>query len=483
PSPSPVPFTSPSGRQNRASPSPSVGTTGSPSPITQLTIAAITITPPRPTAGDPITFTADIHGPDPHTWSWTLQPINGPTQRTSDQPTLHDTITTPGTYTVTLHIKNDTQTAEHHQNFTVGAPPLTCGTTITVDTTLTTDLTCPTTALTIQGSSITLNLDGHTITGPGKTAAIAVSGDNNTITNGTITKYASAAKPDTTTPDLTLRSLKLRKSGAETDFVVSQPPGRARVTIEACDIDWDGAEISDSRHQVASMEMTDSTVRNAIVGLYGAMEFVLRGNTFEDSKLRGDQLSGAALTGNTFIRSPVTLGRDYTRPTEIADNTFTGAETALSISESSGLNITGNTFDDNGVGMKITDFWLTGRENVSHVQANHFHNNKVAGILVRSSLRQSYPLVLTITGNWLDHNGYAYAGTVDGQGKAVDDGIHIERLSTPPKPNEHAVLLAGNRTSGNADRGIEADSDSVDNGGDNTSSGDENGCYPETMCE
>ncbi|MBO3753142.1 hypothetical protein J5X84_44525, partial [Streptosporangiaceae bacterium NEAU-GS5] len=42
PSPSPVPFTSPSGRQNRASPSPSVGTTGSPSPITQLTIAAIT---------------------------------------------------------------------------------------------------------------------------------------------------------------------------------------------------------------------------------------------------------------------------------------------------------------------------------------------------------------------------------------------------------------------------------------------------------
>ncbi|MBO3752401.1 right-handed parallel beta-helix repeat-containing protein [Streptosporangiaceae bacterium NEAU-GS5] len=477
PSPSPVPFTSPSGRQNRASPSPSVGTTGSPSPITQLTIAAITITPPRPTAGDPITFTADIHGPDPHTWSWTLQPINGPTQRTSDQPTLHDTITTPGTYTVTLHIKNDTQTAEHHQNFTVGAPPLTCGTTITVDTTLTTDLTCPTTALTIQGSSITLNLDGHTITGPGKTAAIAVSGDNNTITNGTITKYASAAKPDNTTPDLTLRSLTLGNEGAQEGFIVDTGVGAGDLRFDDCDIRWSGAPFP-VRGNVWSIEMTGSRVRDTSMQLTQTRHHEFRETRFTDSALTVTSGSPPRLIGNTFTRSPVFMATVFGN-SEISGNIFTGAGTGLILQDAWGISVTANHFLNNGIGLELNRF-LPQQNDLAHpivVQSNHFDDNRAAGVYVHDARAPFTFRLATITNNWLNHNGRDYGGTMDEQEKAVDDGIHIAPTGHGP-----TVFVAGNEMSGNGDRGIEADPDSVDNGGNNTSSGDENGCYPDTLC-
>jgi hypothetical protein len=41
-----------------------------------------------------------------------------------------------------------------------------CGATITTDTTLDSDLTCPASGLTIDADGVTLELNGHTITGP-----------------------------------------------------------------------------------------------------------------------------------------------------------------------------------------------------------------------------------------------------------------------------------------------------------------------------
>ncbi len=70
---------------------------------------------------------------------------------------------------------------------------VTCGETITEDTTLTADLTCPSgtgIALSIDASNITLDLGGHTISGdPFETGVLVNVQDGITIKNGTINNF------------------------------------------------------------------------------------------------------------------------------------------------------------------------------------------------------------------------------------------------------------------------------------------------------
>ena len=57
------------------------------------------------------------------------------------------------------------------------AATVSCGSVITTSTTLTTDLTCgPGDALTIGADNVTLDLGGHTVTGPGAYGAGAGAG-------------------------------------------------------------------------------------------------------------------------------------------------------------------------------------------------------------------------------------------------------------------------------------------------------------------
>src|SRR6478735_9655403 len=79
-----------------------------------------------------------------------------------------------------------------------GAPParaasIGCGTTVTADTTLTSDLKCSGDALTVV-PGIRLNLGGHTIKGDGTGTAIRVLAEpaqsNTTITNGRVSGFA-----------------------------------------------------------------------------------------------------------------------------------------------------------------------------------------------------------------------------------------------------------------------------------------------------
>jgi len=74
-------------------------------------------------------------------------------------------------------------------------PAVSCGDTITVNTTLTTDLTCPANGLTIGAPGVVLNLGGHRITGSGTGFGILansflVNADNAVIRNGTVTRFA-----------------------------------------------------------------------------------------------------------------------------------------------------------------------------------------------------------------------------------------------------------------------------------------------------
>jgi hypothetical protein len=93
------------------------------------------------------------------------------------------------------------------------AAPLGCGSVLTTDTTLKTDLTCSGDALIIGGHGITVNLNRHAITGTGTGTGITDRGFNNlTIRNGTISRFATAAFLDTVR-DVTFRGIRILGRG------------------------------------------------------------------------------------------------------------------------------------------------------------------------------------------------------------------------------------------------------------------------------
>jgi hypothetical protein len=106
-----------------------------------------------------------------------------------------------------------------------------CGATITSDTTLTTDLTCPASGVTIGEDDVVLDLAGHTITGPsvvGTFGVTASSRSNVIVKNGTIKSFDDAVVL-TNADEGKLKGLKIRNTdtsavtltGAD-DFVVDQ---------------------------------------------------------------------------------------------------------------------------------------------------------------------------------------------------------------------------------------------------------------------
>jgi len=71
-----------------------------------------------------------------------------------------------------------------------GATSFSCGMTVTTNFTLTADESCSGTAIFIEANGVTVNLGGHTLTGPGS-SGYGVEGDfnNDTVTNGVITSF------------------------------------------------------------------------------------------------------------------------------------------------------------------------------------------------------------------------------------------------------------------------------------------------------
>jgi parallel beta-helix repeat protein len=73
-----------------------------------------------------------------------------------------------------------------------GAAPVACGTTITVSTTLTADMTCPGDAIVIRGPNVVLDLGGHLLTGAGFEAGgagVRVEAPGATVRNGRVERF------------------------------------------------------------------------------------------------------------------------------------------------------------------------------------------------------------------------------------------------------------------------------------------------------
>jgi hypothetical protein len=292
------------------------------------------------------------------------------------------------------------------------ATPLHCGSAVSGSVTLTANLTCTTTALKLAGPT-TINLAGHTITGPGtKTGVPAFYGTNDlSLSNGTVTNWASlrdstdspgwafgyvtltrmtltnVKKVDVWGTDLTVRSSHLTNIGQIYAFVADVTITGSRLSSAPIYADGggngeeNGVTIASSvltRAQTALtvkdmwISVSKSTIAHSVTGIDaedGDLELTQTtlsynstavttsyawGGVVLDPAVDGDQITANTFTGN---HTGLSLGVGAV----VADNSFTKNTTALTFKDTSDLPWTGpdhaiirhNTVTRNGDGLLV----------------------------------------------------------------------------------------------------------------------------------
>jgi hypothetical protein len=348
-------------------------------------------------------------------------------------------------------------------------PNIACGDTITTSLVANTDLHCTGSGITIGADDVTLDLGGHTLSGPGVGAvAVRIVGWRNaTVRNGTIANFGGTVSP----------------SGACIETFLAGAPVLDRLLLRACTVHFDlstDAVVSGSTLYSSGLAFLDRSRRPTVVGCrilgtaggpgvhFGldSQPATVRDNTFTRSALSFSQSDGAHVEGNTFADTRLFL-EVFSAGNAVAGNTFRGAAAGVVLDETiTGVSITGNRFIGNRLGVDATDpGWPSGT-----IAGNTFGRNGAAGILIDATRAPASGQSLEISDNLLVSNGFRSGGLLDRAGRSVDDGIHLA------VPVGSAITLAGNRTRHNADRGIEAQPGTVIDGGGNTSAGEPGGC-------
>jgi hypothetical protein len=340
------------------------------------------------------------------------------------------------------------------------AAPLGCGSVLTTDTTLETDLTCSGDALIIGSDGITVNLNRHAITGTGTGTGITDRGfDNVTIRNGTISRFARAAFLDTVR-DVTFRRIRILGPG---QGIEQQAAPDVRFT--------EGALINANLRAMdgPGNRIDHSLLVNSPVSFESdSNQSEISHNVLTNSPIGLNQSDRVLIADNTLVGSPI-RGISASRFAMIRDNWISGAETGVYLlDESPGTQVVGNTFVGNGIGL-VAQILAQPSFPAVVVSGNSFVNNDAAGVLLESVL-VSVPVVANINTNRFIANGFRPAGREDRLGRPVADGLHIAVTEVAD------VTVADNATRNNASYGIFADPGTVHDGGGNTSVGNPNGC-------
>jgi len=310
-------------------------------------------------------------------------------------------------------------------------PP--CGTTIVQDTTLTADMTCPGDGLYIGASNVTLNLNGHTITGPGPNVRPSpnqiYSGVNIlfgrtgvTVTNGTIRAFTIAATTQVNANGNRLSFLRLVNNGQGVLTQFLQSTGAA------------------SNNNV----IHDNTIE-ASTGANGPAVWLQGdGHTFQTNVVRNNQNSGLTLTGD----------RNTVANNDITANTFLGIELrGGSVSTSDGNSIVNNRISVNAA----TGIAVNGDDN--RISGNGVANNRGNGINVGSPSAPRRWVNNRIESNSLSGNGrtdqqFPTIGLFAAQSTSVVSNriVGIGRgAGIFASDNSGASLIATNQLTGNTD--------------------------------
>ena len=239
-----------------------------------------------------------------------------------------------------------------HVSHGVGAV-VACGATIVSNTKLGHDLTCPAGGLVIGADGISLDLNGHTISGAGTGNGITVIGRRNvSVVGGTVRNFAAGMLVMNSTGVL----LKHNKLLENTDGVDCQT-GCAENTIKENEFRNNRARGVMLRGGTMRNEVKENTFAGNRVGvlLFGAVDTIVKENMMSDSVLAGIRINVLA-TGNLVMENT-------------ASSNPAGIEFLVTPTGSArGNSIVENTLAANACGLKGPTSGNTIRENV--FQAN-----------------------------------------------------------------------------------------------------------------
>jgi parallel beta helix pectate lyase-like protein len=348
----------------------------------------------------------------------------------------------------------------------VGAGPafashVSCGDTITADTTLDSDLVdCPNHGIVIGADGVTLDLNGHLVDGDGTPAAgcdnqqepcdfglFNDGHDGVTVMNGSVRDFAAGVLFGTTTGRARDNRV-LGVSATRNDFtgigIFSQVRGLVRDSSGDGSLGRDGMGLSlgDSHHVRI---LNNSFRHNAHVGMetFESYRYLIKGNLFSRNDEEAILMGGHdnQVRRNRLVRngSGMSLGG---RDNVVAHNRIVGGHDGIRVEKGRGTLVADNLIVDTrrwGITLGIHRPFIGGAGNV--VRANIVRRSRVDGIVVVKKDRHSVLVRNVVTGSG-------------------DDGFDI---------NSRTTTLTGNRARRNDDLGIEAVFGVIDGGGNRAS--------------
>ena len=316
-----------------------------------------------------------------------------------------------------------------------------CGSTLTTDTTLIADLSCTGTALHIGADDITVDLNGHTISGDGVTFSTGIrnAGRNNvTIENGTITGFARAlhllgASENTIraiTADGNFFSGIFLEAGANrnriVDCVVINNGSPARpgngITINssngnvvtrtlAAGNHTQGIFVGGGADTPASFDtqILNNTAHDNVsngIGFLGGSGHAVTGNVSMNNGAHGISFSSrpvpgivtnSAITGNT-VSGNALFGievRDGVGNRVVANRSEGNVLSGIALLNADGNTVAGNRVTDSG----NHGLFVRSGSDRNAIRGNEFHANRLRGILVSLDGGLGAPAGNTFSGN------------------------------------------------------------------------------------
>lgn len=345
-----------------------------------------------------------------------------------------------------------------------------CGQDITVSTTLTHDMTCPGTALFVTGSGVTLDLGGHTLTGPAPVEASGKVGvmvtdnrANDTVRNGNIRAFdfgvdvhAGAVNTTVTGLNISGSTLGIRTvTGSSASHlvgnVVTGTLGNA-IQLGGDNNVVEGDTLTSAGGTGVLFSGNNDTIDGNVVTDAGApgislIAFPSTAPPFVDNRIVANTVRGA---GRLFNSSSISLTSGS--GTVVQGNTVTGrlSTPGVFVNDSANTTVYGNTLTQNAPGVLVRGTGSTGTQILSNTATANQN-----GIVVEAG-----PTATSVTGNSASSNRI--------------DGIHV---SSP------ATVVTANTANYNGNWGIFAVSGTVDGGGNRaTGNGQPAQCTPNIAC-
>jgi len=289
-----------------------------------------------------------------------------------------------------------------------GVGDVSCGQTITSNTTLTADLTCPVTtspAINIVGSNITLDLGGYVLKGatPASTATgIMISGAEGVmITNGTIENFGTAITVFNSN-NVSLKHLSLRSEEIDCHMTGVQVSRSLDVVIEASQFEMCGGN--------AVMQYGSGTtirMNRFIGGNVGLNFFPVCDNTSLPNH--------SVIMGNSFTDVPTAIWITCTNTTRVEHNTMSGTHGAVHAEGPFQGAITGLTVDYNAISKYGMPIELSGV--IEATVSNNDIRESIWGIAVRESWGCIEP-----SSNW---DCFYSTDNLISQNQAVGNGLDL----------------------------------------------------------